>query len=68
MLPLFTDLTDPLLELRQFGIDAELAWAADFESNALIHIQAAQENLDRLERWLDSRPKWLVPYGIADTT
>jgi hypothetical protein len=64
MLPLFTDLTDPLLELRQFGIDAELAWAADLDSDALVLVQPDRENLGRLERFLGAWPKRLVPEPV----
>jgi hypothetical protein len=47
-----TDLDDPLADLRRFGIDAELAWSADFDGDGLVLVRPEPENLIRLERWL----------------
>jgi hypothetical protein len=51
MLPLFTDLPDPMAELRRFGIDARLVW----------HAETDAENLERLAGWLEARPKEAHP-------
>jgi hypothetical protein len=55
MLPLFISMLDPIGKLNQAGIDASLAWGADWDSDALVMVQADAENLGRLERFL-ARP------------
>jgi hypothetical protein len=58
MLPLFTDLADPMPELRRFGIDAAVAWHADMDADALVLIET--DAAKRLGRLLAAWPKVLL--------
>ena len=57
MLALFTDLPDPLRDLRRLGIDARLAWRADEDHPAMVLVGADAANLSRLEGWLREMEK-----------
>ena len=49
---MFTDLPDPMTELRRFGVEARVLWHGDMDVDALVYVVPDAENLGRLERWL----------------